>query len=156
MTHSPREEPATAGPHGAPPSAASDRESTSGHRPPLLPGSVDGRVSVFDRFADWTGRWVSRAWFFSFCVVLVVIWAPSILVLRNVDTWQLVINTATTIITFLLVALVQNQSTRADAAIQQKLNALIEAALDQDPGVRSETVRRQLDEAIGVERRESS
>ncbi|MGZ9827108.1 low affinity iron permease family protein [Tsukamurella ocularis] len=121
-----------------------------------MPGSVDGRVSIFDRFADLTGRWVSQAWFFSFCVALVVIWAPSILILRDVDTWQLVINTATTIITFLLVALVQNQSTRADAAIQQKLNALIEATLDRAPESQSESVRRQLREAIGVERRESS
>ena len=142
-----------AGPAGPPPSASSDRDHASSHRPPLFPGSVDSHLSIFDRFADLTGRWVSQAWFFSFCVLLVLIWAPSILVLRDVDTWQLVINTATTIITFLLVALVQNQSTRADAATQQKLNALIEATLDQGP---SEAVRRQLREAIGVERRESS
>ena len=153
MTRTPREEPATAGPDGAPPSASSDRDHASSHRPPLFPGSVDSHLSIFDRFADLTGRWVSQAWFFSFCVLLVLIWAPSILVLRDVDTWQLVINTATTFITFLLVALVQNQSTRADAATQQKLNALIEATLDQGP---SEAVRRQLREAIGVERRESS
>lgn len=156
MTRTPREESATAEPYGAPRSASADREHASSHRPALLPGSVDSHLSIFDRFADLTGRWVSQAWFFSFCVLLVLIWVPSILVLRDVDTWQLVINTATTIVTFLLVALVQNQSTRADAATQQKLNALIEATLDQEPSAQSETVRRQLRAAMGVERRESS
>ncbi|SLH62373.1 Predicted small integral membrane protein [Mycobacteroides abscessus subsp. abscessus] len=69
----------------------------------------------------------SRAGFFVFCVLLVIVWAPSFLVLPSIDTWQLVINTATTIITFLLVALLQNTERRADAAVQQKLNAIADA-----------------------------
>jgi low affinity Fe/Cu permease len=67
-------------------------------------------LSVFDRFATVTSRWVSQAWFFTTCLLLVVIWVPSFFVLRNIDTWQLVINTVTTIITFLLVALLQTPS----------------------------------------------
>ena len=60
-----------------------------------------------------------RAAFFASCVLLIVVWAPSILFLRDVDTWQLIINTATTIITFLMVALLQNSQTRNDQALHQ-------------------------------------
>ena len=48
----------------------------------------------------------------------------------SVDTWQVVINTVTTIITFLLVALLQNTQSRADQAVQQKLNALADGLWD--------------------------
>lgn len=50
--------------------------------------------------------------------------------LLNIDTWHLIINTATTIVTFLLVALLQNTQKRADDALQQKLNALADALAD--------------------------
>ena len=65
-------------------------------------------------------------------MVLVVVWLPSILVIKTVDTWQLIINTVTTIVTFLLVALLQNTQERSDQATQQKLNALAQglASLD--------------------------
>ena len=63
------------------------------------------------------------------CLLLVVIWLPSVAVL-DVDTWQLVINTVTTIITFLLVALLQNTQTRSDLAIQHKLNAIADGLAD--------------------------
>lgn len=45
-----------------------------------------------------------------------VVWAPSYFVIGNVDTWQLIINTLTTIVTFLMVVLLQNSQTRADEA----------------------------------------
>lgn len=89
-----------------------------------LPSGVDSRVGFFDRFATAAARWVSRAWFFAACVLLVVVWAPSFWLFESVDTWQLVINTATTIVTFLLVALLQNSQQRADQATQHKLNAV--------------------------------
>jgi low affinity Fe/Cu permease len=47
------------------------------------------------------------------CVLAVVLWAPSFFLLRNVDTWQLIINTITTIVPFLLVALLQKRAKRA-------------------------------------------
>ena len=50
--------------------------------------------------------------------------------LPSVDTWQLIINTITTIITFLMVALLQNSQTRSDQAIQHKLNALADGLAD--------------------------
>jgi low affinity Fe/Cu permease len=77
---------------------------------------------IFDRFAGEVADVASRAPFFAFCVLLILIWAPSFVVLPF-DTWQLIINTVTTIITFLLVALLQNSSTRSNTALQRKLDA---------------------------------
>ena len=90
---------------------------------------------LFDNFADLVARWVARPAFFALCVLLLVVWGPSILILRNVDTWQLIINTATTIITFLLVALLQNQQDRFEAATNRRLRAIM-AALGVDDPVR--------------------
>jgi hypothetical protein len=132
----------------------------------MMPSEVDAKVGPFDNFAETASNSVSRAWFFSACVLLVVIWAPS-LVLMAVDTSQLIINTATTIITFLLVALLQNSQTRANAAVQQKLNAVADgladlmdwAATEPKDAYASETLLadvRELRAAVGLERREST
>ena len=74
------------------------------HDSVLMPSEVSQRVGFFDHFAGWSSRMVGRAAFFAFCVLLVVVWAPTIFLLQSVDTWQLIINTITTIITFLMVA----------------------------------------------------
>ena len=55
---------------------------------------------------------------------------PSFLLLPDVDTWQLIINTITTIVTFLLMALLQNTQKRADEAVQHKLNAVADGLAD--------------------------
>src|SRR5579885_330536 len=96
----------------------------------LMPTEVSSRVGFFDRFAGAAATLASRATFFTFCVLLLVVWAPSILIIRSVDTWQLIINTATTIVTFLMVALLQNSQTRADPDVQHKLNALADGLAD--------------------------
>ena len=128
---------------------------------PTMPSEVTPYVSPFDRFASVASRFVSQAWFFTLCVLLVVLWAPSFFLFGDVNTWQLVINTATTIITFLLVALLQNTQSRADEAVQQKLNAIADgladlmAALGEDkPGLHQDLV--ELRDAVGLENRESS
>lgn len=95
-------------------------------RAPVMPSEVNGRIGVFDRFAGAAARLTSRAYFFVFCVGLIVVWAPTYIVIGSLDTWQLIINTATSLITFLLVALLQNTQTRSDQALQHKLNALAE------------------------------
>lgn len=83
---------------------------------------------MFNRVADSVARQVSKPWFFCMCLLLVLLWAPSYFLFGNVDTWQLVINTATTIITFLMVALLQNSQQQAeDCMIKQ--NKEIMAAL---------------------------
>src|SRR5947208_2221832 len=89
-----------------------------------MPATTSQRVGFFDRFAGWSALIASRAYFFAFCVLLIVVWVPSYFFIGSIDTWQLIINTATTIITFLMVALLQNSQTRSDQAVQHKLNAI--------------------------------
>src|SRR5579885_3615695 len=95
-----------------------------------MPTDVSEEVGVFDRFAGHASLIASRAVFFTLCVALVVVWLPSILIFRDIDTWQLVINTLTTIVTFLLVALLQNSQTRGEQAVHHKLNAIADALAD--------------------------
>jgi low affinity Fe/Cu permease len=125
---------------------------------PLLPSEVSTDVSFFDRFAERATSFASRAPFFAACCLLVVVWAPSYFLFGKVDTWQLVINTATTIITFLMVALLQNSQTRSNQAIQHKLNAIALALGNfiesNDDGDNADA--RELWEAVGIERREST
>jgi low affinity Fe/Cu permease len=120
---------------------------------------VSEQMSLFDRFADHASKVVSRAPFFAFCVLLVVVWLPSYFAFGSIDIWQLVINTITTIVTFLLVALLQNSQTRADQALQQKLNAIAEGlaelmAADKAKGLGHEI--KELRAAVGLEERESA
>jgi low affinity Fe/Cu permease len=126
-----------------------------------MPSDVSSKLSLFDRFATHADRLVSRAWFFAFCVLLVVIWLPTIVLIGDVDTWQLIINTMTTIVTFLLVALLQNTQTRSDEAVHHKLNAIADGLADlmdrlghDRPELRDDM--RELRDAVGLEDRESS
>jgi low affinity Fe/Cu permease len=124
----------------------------------LMPSDVSSRVGVFDRFARATSNIVARAAYFTFCVVLVIVWLPSIFLFRSVDTWQLVINTVTTIITFLMVALLQNSATRSDQAVQHKLNAIAAALaelMSQEESDLHEVVTN-LRDAVGLETHEST
>lgn len=95
----------------------------------VLPSHVDDKLSGFDRFVSASSQFVSRGCFFVACVLIVVIWAPTFFFV-DIDTWQLMINTPTTIITFLLVALLQNTQKRADDAIQHKLNTVTDGLSD--------------------------
>ncbi len=113
----------------------------------------EDRPTLFDRFATRISEFVSRAWFFLMCVLAVVVWAPTYFVLSDVDTWQLVINTLTTIVTFLLVALLQNTQKRADDANQKKLNVI---ALALASLVDSSDVRLKLHQIVGIEEKESA
>jgi len=126
------------------------------------PSDVSEQMTLFDRFADRANHVVSRAPFFAFCVLLVVIWLPSYFAFGSVDTWQLIINTITTIVTFLLVALLQNSQTRADQAVQQKLNAIADGLADlmaaqkkAGGGDLSKDIK-ELRAAVGLEERESA
>jgi hypothetical protein len=128
-----------------------------------MPSQVSSRVGFFDRFAGVAALVASRATFFAFCVLIILVWAPTIVVFRSVDTWQLIINTATTIITFLLVALLQNSQTRSDQAVQHKLNAIADGLADvmahmADNNEERDLVRdlMELRQAVGLETREST
>jgi len=133
------------------------------NRTVLMPTEVSTRVGFFDRFAGMASLIAGRAAFFAFCVLLIVVWAPSILLLRDIDTWQLIINTATTIITFLMVALLQNSQTRNDQAVHHKLNAIADALSDLmvqlERGLPDRDLSQDVKElraAIGLEEHEST
>jgi len=129
-----------------------------------MPPSVTNQVSAFDRFAMSASEFVSKPWFFALCILLIVLWAPSFFLIRSADTWQLIINTATTIITFLLVALLQNTQQRADQATQHKFNAIADAladlmrslAADHPQSKDLKTDLEELRKSVGLEHRESS
>ena len=132
-------------------------------QPVLMPSDVSTRIGFFDRFAGRASLIASRAGFFAACVLLFLIWAPTIFVLRDVDTWQLIINTATTIVTFLMVALLQNSQTRSDQAIQHKLNALAKGLSDVMAHLSDGDEERDLEQdkdelrkAVGLEEHEST
>ena len=79
---------------------------------------------IFVRFATLTAKVAGKPWTFIACVGIVVIWAVSGPIFKFNETWQLVINTGTTIITFLMVFLIQNTQNRDGAAMQAKLDEL--------------------------------
>jgi low affinity Fe/Cu permease len=85
------------------------------------------RTSPFSRFAKWTARAAGHPVAFTFAMLIIVGWAITGPFFHFSDTWQLVINTGTTIVTFLVVFLVQNTQNRDSAAIQLKLDELIRA-----------------------------
>ena len=85
------------------------------------------RPAVFTRFAKWTSRAAGQPAAFACATGALVVWAISGPLFGFSDTWQLVINTGTTIVTFLMVFLIQNSQNRDSEAIQVKLDELIRA-----------------------------
>lgn len=81
----------------------------------------------FVRFANATAQVAGRPWVFGGCLLIVLVWALSGPLFGFNETWQLVINTGTTIVTFLMVFLIQNTQNRDGAAMQAKLDELIHA-----------------------------
>lgn len=83
--------------------------------------------SWFTRFAKWTAHASGRPITFMGAAAIIVIWLITGPLFKFSDTWQLVINTSTTIITFLMVFLIQNTQNRDSEATQIKLDELIRA-----------------------------
>lgn len=86
---------------------------------------------VFNKFADKVATIAGRSYAFASALSLIVLWALSGPFLKFSDTWQLIINTLTTLITFLMVFIIQNSQNKANALIQIKLD-LIMRVLDVD------------------------
>ena len=80
---------------------------------------------VFTAIANEVARLSGRPLAFVICCLLVVVWGATGPLFHYSDTWQLVINTSTTIVTFLMVFLIQNTQNRDNAAVQAKLDELI-------------------------------
>ena len=81
----------------------------------------------FRQFAAKTAERVGSPWSFLLGVVVILLWAAAGPVYHYSDTWQLVINTGTTVVTFLMVFLIQNSQNRDAKAIHLKLDELIRA-----------------------------
>ncbi len=79
----------------------------------------------FDRFAQWLANWSGRPLTFAVALLLIVFWAVSGPLFDFNDTWQLVINTSTTIITFLMVFLIQNTQNRDNDELHIKIDELL-------------------------------
>jgi low affinity Fe/Cu permease len=140
--------------------------------PVELPSQVSSDVGLFDRFSGWAAGLVSRAPFFAFCLLLVLVWLIQGAIIVTVNrsfsrfldaTYQLEINTTTTIITFLMVALLQNSQTRESQATQHKLNAIADGVADLMEHLSDrhddDELKRDVEElrcAVGLEAREST
>jgi low affinity Fe/Cu permease len=119
----------------------------------------DQPVNRFDRFAEAVSRRVSQGVFFTAAVVVVLLWFPTLLLIDSIDTWQLVINTLTSVLAFLLIALLQNSERRYDDALHQKIDTIaagladVMERLDQedDPELRRQA--ESLRESIELEQR---
>jgi low affinity Fe/Cu permease len=91
-----------------------------------MPRGINRR-SWFTRFAKATSTWAGRPTAFSVALCVILAWGISGPVFGFSDTWQLVINTGTTIVTFLMVFLIQNTQNRDAEAMHIKLDELIRA-----------------------------
>ena len=83
--------------------------------------------NAFRSFANKVSAWSGSSYVFVAAVLIIVVWALSGHLFHYSDTWQLVINTGTTIVTFLMVFLIQNTQNRDTKATQLKLDELIKA-----------------------------
>jgi len=88
---------------------------------------MDNFGQAFTAVASSVSKWTGRASAFLLCCLVVVVLAATGPLFGYSDTWQLVINTGTTIVTFLMVFLIQNTQNRDARAINLKLNELIES-----------------------------
>jgi low affinity Fe/Cu permease len=105
---------------------------------------------LFAKFASATARAAGSPLAFLLCVIAVVVWAATGPLFGFSENWQLVINTGTTIVTFLMVFLIQNTQNRDGVALQTKLDELIRssAAEDEFMGIEKLTDR-ELEELHG-------
>jgi len=87
--------------------------------------SMVSRTSRFTRFAQLASHITGRPIFFIAAVVFIAVWAVSGPLFGYSDTWQLVVNTATSVVTFLMVFVIQSTQNRDTAAIQIKLDEMI-------------------------------
>ena len=94
--------------------------------------AVSRSAKLFTQFANTVAHAAGRPIAFALCCAVVITWAVTGPIFGFSDTWQLIINTGTTIVTFLMVFLIQNTQNRDGAALQAKLDELIRASTAQN------------------------
>jgi low affinity Fe/Cu permease len=120
-----------------------------------------GSARLFSQIATVASREAGRAWVFVFALAIIVAWVITGPFFNFSDTWQLVINTGTTIVTFLMVFLIQNSQNRDAAAIQVNLDELIRVSKAQNSFIglehlteeELEEIRRRYEETAKTEGR---
>jgi low affinity Fe/Cu permease len=121
---------------------------------------LGGAAQLFGDIANRTSQAAGRALTFLVAAGVVVIWAATGPLFGYSDTWQLVINTGTTVVTFLMVFLIQNSQNRDSAAIQVKLDELIRVSTAHNSFVgiehltddELEDIRKKCEERAGAEK----
>ena len=96
-------------------------------RQPIPPKCDTNTPDHFGRFASTASLWLGSKWAFLWAGLVILTWGITGPLFHYSDTWQLVINTGTTIVTFLMVFLIQNTQNRDARAINLKLDELIRA-----------------------------
>lgn len=91
---------------------------------------MEQNKSKFEMLADKVTQWSGSSYAFGIATGIIIVWLVCGPVFKYSDTWQLVINTGTTIITFLMVFVIQKSQNKDSKAIQLKLNELIAASKD--------------------------
>jgi low affinity Fe/Cu permease len=86
-----------------------------------------GVADLSSRFASWISEKTGSTWAFIMALGVVIVWAATGPIFDYSDTWQLVINTSTTIVTFLMVFLIQRAQNKDALAVQLKLNEIVAA-----------------------------
>jgi low affinity Fe/Cu permease len=117
----------------------------------------DGR-NGFEKFVEAVHSRVSEAPFFLVCLAIVVLWAVSVPFWSDLKQWQVAIHTVSSVLSLLLLVLLENSGRRAEEASQEKLNvlagalaALMDARSDADPELAEAAEK--LREAVGLEER---
>ena len=117
------------------------------------PAAHKHRRTAFDHFAEWVAGLTGRAGFFVASLALVVLWIPSRLLFETVDSWLWTMSAITSILAFLLIAVVQNSAKRQEHAINEKLNAISKGVADllERLGVEEQGDVEDLKAAVGLE-----
>ncbi|MGH3835127.1 MAG: low affinity iron permease family protein [Pseudonocardiaceae bacterium] len=116
------------------------------------------RRSLFDRFVETAYLRVSQAPFFFVCAGIVAVWLVSLPLWADLKEWQVAIHTVASVLTLLLVVLLENAGRRAEEAAQEKLNVIAEAVVElMDSAARNDRDLRdaaqRLRDAVGLEER---
>ena len=115
---------------------------------------------LFARVAERIHGQVAHPWFFAFCVLLIALWAASYPLFKSSLSWEASIHTAASVITLIVLGLVENSARRTEQAMQEKLNVLAEAlaALMESRGADDHRLLEEVErlrEAVGLEDRAS-